>query len=333
MIKYLQALPILLLLMLSACTSPEAMSTVTASLPEPSITPTPKAANTLVPLATQVPETSTTSIPTYSLDEAYQQITNWVEDNGGCQLPCVWGFRPGQTDHEQIQQLHSVFDDMYLSETVGIWVDDFDDQGIITLIYHEGDVQTNIDMLYYFRGEEHIKFLSLLAKSFEVIESETGKELRYIFGNEELLRFVDEYTLSGVLNRYGIPTSILIAPYFNERPGSDPGWIWYSIVLIYEEQGILAEYIMPRRMIGDNFAACVNQNLEISIITWDSTQPIKLEEILSTSSFLGIGESMIDYFKPLEEATTLTVESFTEIFQDHETDACVYTPMELWPGP
>jgi hypothetical protein len=210
----------------------------------------------------------------------------------------------------------------------------FDDRGGITLILDEGDVQKNIDMSYDFQGEENLKFLTFQAKSFNVVGSGSDRVLEYIFGDEDLLDLVDDYTLPGILSTYGLPTSILIAPYFDERPElPDPSWIWFSVVLIYEDHGFLAEYIMPRRMIDASFAACVNQNTELTIISWDPNHSISLAEILSIKSGIGINKHFIDYVMPLDEATTMTIDEFAEAFQVPGTDACVYTPMELWPNP
>jgi hypothetical protein len=223
---------------------------------------------------------------------------------------------------------------MYLSKDLGIWVDKYDDLGGLSLIAHSGDIQTNIDMSYDFKGEKRLKLIMFETNAYRVTGSGSEKVLEYLFGNQDLLDLVDTYTLSSILDTYGAPSSILIAPNYVSRPElPDPSWIWFSVDLIYEERGFLSEYIMPRRMIGDSFAACAYQVAEISIVTWDPDQSVPLAEALSIKSGLGINEYLLDYFKPLEEATTLTIEEFTEIFQDPDTDACIYTPMELWPNP
>jgi hypothetical protein len=325
----------LLIIFLCACGYYEGEPSATPYEPEPTKISTPTRKITTEPTDTPKPTATWTPIPTYSLDQAYQQITNWVDDNGGCQLPCLWGFTPGKTSLEDMDHLYATFEEMYLSEDIGIWVSRHDDRGGLSLIIYSDDTQTNIDMSYDFKGEEKLKLITVHAKAFQVIGSGSERELHYMFGSNELLEFVDEYTLSSLLRNYGEPTSILIAPYFDERPEvSGPSWIWFSIVLIYEDQGVLAEYIMPRRMIGDDFAACVDQNLEISIVTWDTSKALEFGEIANaTTAFYGISEAFIDYFKPLEEATSLSIEEFTEIFKEPGTDACVYTPMEMWPNP
>ncbi|MGD2162623.1 MAG: hypothetical protein PVG04_05990 [Anaerolineales bacterium] len=329
-----RTLSVLCFILLCACGVSERDPSATPYEPESTKPPTPASTNNPEPTETPIPTATATPIPTYSIDQAYQQIINWVENNGGCQLPCVWGFTPGQTNPADMDRLHSTFEKMYLSKDLGIWVDKYDDLGGLSLIAHSGDIQTNIDMSYDFKGEKRLKLIMFETNAYRVTGSGSEKVLEYLFGNQDLLDLVDTYTLSSILDTYGAPSSILIAPNYVSRPElPDPSWIWFSVDLIYEERGFLSEYIMPRRMISDSFAACAYQVAEISIVTWDPDQSVPLAEALSIKSGLGINEYLLDYFKPLEEATTLTIEEFTEIFQDPDTDACIYTPMELWPNP
>jgi hypothetical protein len=37
-------------------------------------------------------------IPTLSADEARMVMLDWLQNNGGCRLPCIWGLTPGVTD-------------------------------------------------------------------------------------------------------------------------------------------------------------------------------------------------------------------------------------------
>ena len=92
---------------------------------------------------------------------------------------------------------------------------------------------------------------------------------------------------------------------------------------------VIASY----EIIGEHYAACTTQIMELKVVTWDPSNFKSLPNVLTSVSGIKLHEGIIDYFKPLEEATSLTLESFTEIFQDPETEACISTPMELWPGP
>jgi len=286
-----------------------------------------------IPLPTQIFK-SPIPQPPLTMSEAENVILKLVDDNGGCNLPCIWGLEPGVSSVTHVNEIHTTFAPEYVSDELLIKVNDFDDVGGITYISWADEFQITAHMSFYFKGDETLKLVEFDARSYRVSGSGMDKRLEYVFGYEPLLSLVDKFTLSNSLQNYGEPSSILLAPSYFDRPSATPpSWIWYSVVIIYEEQGFLAEYIMPRRWMGDSLAACVDQIAEITIIGWDPQQEFDLSEVLSVKSGLGIHESNISYFRSLEEATSLTIPDFTEIFSEPDTDACIYTPLDLWPHP
>ncbi|MFA9403855.1 MAG: hypothetical protein ACERKY_12430 [Anaerolineales bacterium] len=325
----------LVTLTLQGCTLPPS-STKQPSIQPLQSTPTTYLNPTKNPESSDTPEVIPTKTPepTLSMNEAEQAIYSMIENNGECRFPCIWGYQSGIDGEVEINLLHSSFSPEYFSDNNLIVVDRFGDHGGIAFITTEDDLQINIDMSYYFNGQETLKLIEFKAKSFKISGEGIDLRLDYLFGNHELNELVNYYILASLLNEYGEPSSILIAPNFHDRPEvSPPSWLWYSVVLIYEDQGFLVEYIMPRRWIGDSLAACVNQVTEITVIGWDPQQEIDLREALSIKSGLGIHENNISYFKTLEEATSLSISEFTEIFSDPDTEACVFTPLEMWPHP
>jgi len=331
----MRILVLFILIFLSSCGKPNFATERPLVQPTPTTFPNEDSAQTLEPSATKTQYDTDTPLATYTSNQAYQKIKGWLGDNGGCQLPCVWGFQPGVTDRDQIEDLiFSKFDEMYIGDAVSIWINDFDELGGITLILEKSGIQSNIRMAYFYKGTDHVQLISLLIDSHLINDSTDNSGPQYLPTNEMLQVLIKHYTLASVLEEYGKPSSVLIAPYYKEDPGGvPPSWIWYSVVLVYEEQGFLAEFIMPRRMIGDYYAACSNQMAELTIIGWDPSQSIELPEIVSVKSGLGINRTFVDYFKPLEEATSITLEDFFGLFRDPDSTECVYTPLELWPGP
>jgi hypothetical protein len=75
-------------------------TTATAS---PTSTPNPPL--TSAPTTTVMPVVTPTLIPTLAPEQAASVIHDLFEDNGGCLLPCFWGFTPGQTEWQTVQQL------------------------------------------------------------------------------------------------------------------------------------------------------------------------------------------------------------------------------------
>jgi hypothetical protein len=48
---------------------------------------------------------------------------------------------------------------------------------------------------------------------------------------------------------------------------------------------------------------------------------------------VGIGENSTDYFKPIEEATSMTVSKFLQTFKVTDNEICLETPIDLWLSP
>ena len=328
--------PIVSLAFIFACGE---IQTPTNSINHPQ-TPPPIPTILLEPIptgtSTQSP-TSTTTAPdsTRTFFEAQREVMDLLLYNGNCQLPCIWGIDPGFSNKTDIDLFFSRYADEYYSESLQIEFPNFDGMGGVQWINEEDGLQINGGMAYYFRNQRTVKFVELHARPYLKSDSVIATSFEDLFGYAPLLNQMTEYLIPNILEKYGLPTSILIAPYYNERPGLPyPEWIWFSVVLIYEDRGFLSEYIMPRRLIGDSYAACPSQLVQLTIIGWDINQEITLPEIASVKSGqMGISELMIDYFKPIEEATSITINDFSELFRDPDSTECVYTPMELWPGP
>jgi hypothetical protein len=74
--------------------------------PRPTLTRTPT--NTPLPVPTLKPPTPTvapspTLAPTLTADQEQALVLDLLQNNGGCKLPCWWGFMPGKTDWQTAQ--------------------------------------------------------------------------------------------------------------------------------------------------------------------------------------------------------------------------------------
>jgi hypothetical protein len=65
---------------------------------------------------------------------------------------------------------------------------------------------------------------------------------------------------------------------------------------------------------------------------WSPERALPLRTVVQKAGSV-INELNLDYFKPVEEATSLTLNEFYDTFKNPENTACLETPQELWPGP
>ena len=83
---------------LSPLASPIITSSATITLaPSPTPTPLPTATSTPVSKPTLTHAPRPTLGPTLTNDEEQTLVLNLLQENGGCELPCWWGFTPGET--------------------------------------------------------------------------------------------------------------------------------------------------------------------------------------------------------------------------------------------
>jgi hypothetical protein len=101
------------------------------------------------------------------------------------------------------------------------------------------------------------------------------------------------------------------------------------VVVIYKNLGIMAEYIAPAENDGNNVRWCPMQSY-LTLGTWNPNSGIPLKSIAGMVATVGINEVNIDFFRPIEEATSMTVVDFYNTFQIIDEHICLETPRELW---
>ena len=136
---------------------------------------------------------------------------------------------------------------------------------------------------------------------------------------------VEYYSLSHVLSEQGIPDSVLI---YIPRVEGYPLVVGTGIMeaaLLYPEQGIWIKYTMSMYNNGNIIKGCpANAHIEMEL--YPSGNPELFFSLLEQTDW---GRTKGGY-KPLEEATSMSLEKFYETFRN-PTDQCIETPIHLWP--
>lgn len=294
----------------------------TATLKPATKTPsqTPSVTASASPTTTPVPPTAT-PVPTLSVTEAQSVMLNWLQTNGDCNLPCIWGLSPGVTDTQTRQAHLARFGsgpDYPVNRT-----NDNKNPGAVGYSEVTSDGLSVSFGLSYSEIDSIVDSLVLVTWPMRdgIVAFD---ELHY----KELLGY---YRLPQLLTNYGEPSDILIATWPPDpflKADYDP----FSIVVLYTEQGIMAEYIAPAKRVGDLYQGCPTQGY-LTLRTWDPEQAIPLPKIAAMGAGVGIGENSIDYFKPIEEATSMTASEFFQVFKVPDNEICLETPIDLWPPP
>ena len=254
---------------------------------------------TFTPLATE----ALAPLPTLSPVEAKAFVLELTQNNGGCLLPCFWGFTPGQTEWQTAERSLASF-----AYEISYKVSDgtFSDTPI---------------------GASFVAWLYLY---FPEISSGA---ISYAFTvQDEMITMIEahilttpSYTISTILNRYEQPAEVWLQTVNAPVEGSG-----FYLRLFYSRQNFLLAYATESTIQDEIVRGCFSKQEEgPRLVTWASP-----DELTYLEAFSGVHPpSSVLYDRPLEEATGMSVETFYETFKDSDEPICLETPIDLWPGP
>jgi hypothetical protein len=188
--------------------------------------------------------------------------------------------------------------------------------------------------LNYYETENLIEILSLVA--------DAQQDNKYVYGDDNYSNLLEYYTLPELLSNYGVPSEVLVIA-FPHDPFLKADYEPFSLVVIYSELGIMAEYITPTQWIGemvelptpDLWAAeiargCPSQS-SLTLRTWDVKKNIPIKEIASIAAGEGMSDTAYDYFVPIEKATLMSLNDFYNTFKESDNNQCIDVPSSrLW---
>ena len=306
------SLLILPLLILVACQpAPDSntaafMTAETSVIPAPTIAPisTEKTViqiDTSTPLATSIPSTATSvpsPIPTLSLVEKETIASELYNTNANCKLPCWWGIVPGETEWQTAKSflgaLATKISTGIYSESAPEFIADVD-------IPVTEDLSAINMLRQYFSVQDGV---------IELIQPETPPTMPFTI-------------ISEILSTYGLPSEVWLDTYGYSYGELDP----FRLVLFYPEKGILARYFDDAEFEDDDVVGCFSNHTG-AVVLWSPDLKLTFAEALNGTRALGtFGDQ---YYKPLQEATDMDVETFYQIYLDPNTETCIETPAELW---
>ncbi len=154
------------------------------------------------------------------------------------------------------------------------------------------------------------------------------RKQQIVFGDPFYNELLGYFTLPQLLSNYGLPSSVLIYAWSLDplfKAPYDP----FSVVVIYADIGIMAEYIASNEVVGDMYRGCPTQGY-LTLRTWDPKLGISLLQIASMGAGDGVNENSFEHFKPLQEATSMSLDDFYLRFKDPASTKCLEAPVDIW---
>lgn len=304
-------------------------SLVTNTLPisSPSRTKTKPPTLTASPTGTPTTAFTLTTAPTLTAEDARKRLLDVLANNGDCRLPCLWGIVPGKSTYQEAQNILLPLSSIAPPET--IYFEPTPLRGVlggtITPLYLDGDLRLNARIGYLYSNDGIVSNLDFRVREERIVSDTNGNLYgEPIFDFSPFTKRVEYYSLSHVLSEQGIPASAFI-----EGAGLSfshpiiPGKL--DIVLLYPDQGIWIDYTLVGNYAGDAIRGCPT-NAHIQMKLYPPGDPDSFFTFLDQTDWGKIKNG----YKPLEEATSMSLEQFYETFRN-SSDQCIETPTNLWP--
>lgn len=240
----------------------------------------------LTPTSTAVTVTPQPTV-TLTASEKTSVLTQLMEFDGDCSLPCWWGIIPGVSNFEAtLLQLANLGFQVRSSSAGMEGRDDF----LVYLEFEsEGDIVSSIRVLGdYLTGTE-----------------------KDAVRRDAFARGWQNYSVKEMLNSYGLPSQAFIYRPFRADPGGGPS---YHLLFFYENLGIVAQYWGDAEQLdGARYRACLDlTDMErIELFLYDPNQVDSvIEKILPPSavSYLGEPDRVYDLIS-WEQVTDIDLES------------------------
>jgi hypothetical protein len=296
----------------------------------------------MTPTSTTRPRTATPTIiptattqPTLSVEEARTLLFELLQDNGGCQLPCLWGQTPGKTDTRSLDTFFAHFGEISIDNDFYINTRN-SSNGRYThaaFILWKSDTDaflvSFLDFTYQ-RTDDEMNLFELYAEASRRSGEPPNDTANPSYGDSFFDQLLQNYMLQQILSNYGQPTQVVVMPYY-DNPLNDPDFIIpFSLSLFYADQGIFVEYLFPRETVGDHYVGCPWKAAYIILQVWSPESHPSLSEIIQGNS---VGINSLMFTKSIEESTSMTLEQFYQRFKDPNNTSCLETPIDLWTLP
>jgi hypothetical protein len=256
----------------------------------PSTTPTITAV--LQPTITIKPIISPSLEPT----EKASQLKKMIETNGGCKLPCWWGFYPGITKWRVAEPILKSISDRVDKEVSGKYIL----MGAITATRtSQGSIR--------------------LVQDYVIDQNDT---IQYIKISSGALYKV--YPLNVLLSKNGKPDEIWMITYTTQNKNTPEP---FEIYLLYLEQRFLAVYqFSDVKLDSQNIIGCGKDVPANNLWMWKTENFATLSDV---NNFFNANFELYA-FQKIQDVSNLNPAAFTTLFTSPDSKGCIVTPQKNW---
>jgi len=265
---------------------------------------------------------------------ARAKLVELLSDNGGCELPCLWGITPRKTTYQEAKSI--------LAPLTGISItgDFLPEVGSVYLMFPE-DEHDAISYDDTWDPPAESPFMSVFVAfvtdkgrgivNHTVLQAEAGEEVgdgresyfADVIDIESFGTLMQYYMLPNLLSMAGTPQYVGVSMLGGLRPR--PEYAGFGILLMWPDKGILAAYRTTLHARGAILRGCPSSSdVHVEIDILPSGEAAFYESLKWTDWAV-----KRNWYKPLEEVTSMSMQDFYRDFADKGT-ACIDTPANLW---
>jgi hypothetical protein len=241
-----------------------------------------------------------TPLPTIPPQQRGQIYNELMSSNGGCALPCWWGFELGNTSIDEVRQLYTSFG-ANISEQ-----NDHNGTSVLEAKFIDPQIENGTQVKHTFITEEDV-LIEVLA---EIV-------------------FDPNYQLTPLLQELGQPSDIWMWTIPEPYEGALPA----RFRLYFPERGVFVLYSTGGLKVDNAVHVCFEDTGGVILLLWepDIWDPTGIKNIIERSDEGG-SSFMLEGF-PIEEVSNWNVEQLYTALTNPNRTKCLETPSNLWISP
>jgi hypothetical protein len=282
---------------------------------------------------------SPTALPSISIPGPKQTLAQFVQENGGCVLPCLLGLSPMHSDRTSVERFTQYFQShsqKSIDQIDSINIDGHynSDYGGARIAFWKNRIRVDVSIGVSFMNDD-IKYIAFSTGVYEHVGEFANEAAAILSNHPDYDELLGHFSLPRILQDYGRPTEIWVMPFPEDelrRTTYATGGYPFDFLLIYPDKGFAVEYMAWVKDEDDGYLTACPDSAYMQIASWNPERNPQFSEIatyfegthsLSVSNFTG--------FKQIQEVTLLSPEDFYELYKNPGYSECVKTPRDLWP--
>jgi hypothetical protein len=237
------------------------------------------------------------------------QIFDLLQGNLECELPCWWGIYPGKSELIELESFFEVYGNANNSYI------DYDNN--IAEISFFMDPPGLFLSNFYVAADNKINKIIVYTQL-----RDSNNDYNALYGDQKYFEIIENYLLNNILEKYGIPSRVLIRSF---RPS--PSWFDTQTLIYYPSNGIMIQYNSENSLVindGQEYIMTCPLHGFVSLLLFDPSDNYSIEELVQEFGYFS-------EYKDLDLVTSFSLEDFYKNNLKSTCEDPIITPAEFWP--